>query len=47
MGLYNSPDIFHAKMNKLLNDLDCVRTYIDDLLIIGNKSLEEIKSEVN
>ena len=38
MGLCNSPDIFQA--NELLNGLDCVRT-IDDLLIIGNKSLQD------
>ena len=27
-------------MNELYNGLDYVRTYIDDLLIIGNKSYE-------
>ena len=41
MGLYNRPDIFQEKMNKLLNGLDYVRTYSDDLLIISNKSLED------
>ena len=41
MGLYNSPDIFQEKMNELFNGLDYVRTYIDDLLIISNKSLED------
>ena len=41
MGLCNSPDIFRAKINKIINSLDYVRTYIDDLLIISNKSLEE------
>ena len=40
MGLYNSQDIFQEKMNKLFNDLDYVRMYIDDPLIISNKSLE-------
>ena len=28
-------------MNKLFNGLDYVRTYIDDLLIISNKSFED------
>ena len=38
MGLCNSPDIFQEKINELLNGLDYVRTFIDDLLIISNKS---------
>ena len=41
MGLFNSPDIFQEKMNKLFNSLKCVRTYIDDLLIISNKSFQD------
>ena len=41
MGLCNSPDIFQEKMNELFNGLDYVRTYIDDLLIISNKPLED------
>ena len=35
------PDTFQKKMNKLFDGLDYVRTYIDDLLIISNKSLED------
>ncbi len=35
MGLCNSPDIFQEKMSGLLQDLEYVRTYIDDLLIIS------------
>ena len=34
MGLCNSPDIFQEKMSNLMSDLEYVRTYIDDLLII-------------
>ena len=41
MGLCNSPDIFQEKMNELFYGLDYVRTYIDDLLIISNKFLED------
>ena len=41
MGLCNSPDIFQEKMNELFYGLDYVRTYIDDLLLISNKSLED------
>ena len=33
MGLCNSPDIFQEKMNELYNDLEYVRSYIDDLLL--------------
>ena len=41
MGLCNSPDIFQEKMNELFADLDYVRTYIDDLLILSSKSFED------
>ena len=41
MGLCNSPDIVQEKMNGLFNSLDYVRTNIDDVLIISNKSLED------
>ena len=34
MGLCNSPDIFQEKMNTLMGDLEYVRAYIDDLLIL-------------
>ena len=37
----NSPDIFQEKMNKLLYGLHYVITFIDDLLIINTKFLEE------
>ena len=41
MGLCNGPDIFQEKMNELFNGLEYVRTYIDDLLVISNKSFEK------
>ena len=34
MGLCNSPDIFQEKMSQLVYDLEYVRAYIDDLLVI-------------
>ena len=40
MGLCNSPDIFQDKMNELINGLEYVRVYIDDLLIISNGNFE-------
>ena len=41
MGLCNSPDIFQEKMSELMQDLDFVRTYIDDLLVLTKGSYEE------
>ena len=41
MGLCNSTDIFQEKINELVNDLEYVRTYIDDLLIISIESFED------
>ena len=41
MGLCNSPDIFQEKMSKLMQDLDFVRTYIDDLLVLTKGSYED------
>ena len=34
MGLCNSPDIFQERMKSLMQDLEYVRAYIDDLLIL-------------
>ena len=34
MGLANSPDIFQEKMGDLFADLETVRAYIDDLLLL-------------
>ena len=41
MGLCNSPDVFQGNMHKLFNGLKYVRAYIDDPLIINNKSFED------
>ena len=41
MGLCNSPDIFQEKMSTLMQDLEFVRAYIDDLLVITTGSYEE------
>ena len=41
MGLYNSPDIFQEKMNKLFAGFNYVRVYIDDLLIVTKGSFED------
>ena len=41
MGLCNSSDIFQEKMSELFADLEHVRTYIDDLLVISNGTYED------
>ena len=38
MGLSCSPDIFQSIMNELLGDLPYVLVYIDDILILNNKT---------
>ena len=46
MGLCNSPDIFQEKMCNLLDDLEYVRAYIDDLLIITKSDLTDHLSKL-
>ena len=41
MGLCNSPDIFQEKMSDLMQGLEFVRAYIDDLLSITHGSFED------
>ena len=41
MGVNVSPDVFQEKMSSLMQDLEYVRTYLDDLLVISNGSFEE------
>ena len=41
MGCCNSPNIFQEKMSTLVQDLEYVRAYIDDLLIITTNSYED------
>ena len=41
MGLCNSPDIFQEKMSELMEGLDFVRTYIDDLLSLTKGTFED------
>jgi hypothetical protein len=41
MGLCNSPDIFQEKMNDLLNGLDTVRAYTDNILHVTKGAWED------
>ena len=47
MGLCNSPDIFQENMFNLFRDLQLVREYIADPLIITNGTFEEHLKQVN
>ena len=40
MGIAGSPDIFQAKMMELMATLEFVRAYIDDLLCITKRTLD-------
>jgi hypothetical protein len=40
MGIAGSPDIFQSEMLELMEDLEYVRAYLDDLLCISRSSLE-------
>ena len=41
MGLCNSPDIFQEKINDLMDGLEFVRAYLDDVLIPTKGDFEE------
>ena len=41
MGLCTSVDLFQEKMSELMSDLEFIRAYIDDLLIITKSSFED------
>jgi hypothetical protein len=41
MGLCNSPDIFQEKMSELMEGLEFVRTYLDDLLCLTKDTFED------
>ncbi len=41
MGIAGSPDIFQGKTLELMESLECVRAYLDELLCISKLSLED------
>ena len=46
MGMVISADVFQSKVYDLIGDIEGVRTYIDDILCIGNGSFEEHLSQL-
>jgi hypothetical protein len=49
MGIKIAPDIFQDVMSKLVQDMEYVKTYLDDLMIITNNSFKGylLKLEMN
>jgi hypothetical protein len=43
MGYAGSADIFQAEMMKLMEDLEYVRAYIADLLVVTRGTLEDLR----
>jgi hypothetical protein len=41
MGIAGSPDIFQSKILELMESLEYVKAYLDDLLCISRSSLED------
>ena len=41
MGMYNLEDIFQDKVDKLLGDIEGVKTYIDDILVLSKDRFEK------
>jgi dihydroorotate dehydrogenase len=41
MGIKIAPDVFQNVMSKLVQDMDYVKTYLDDLLILMNSSFKD------
>ena len=41
MGVACAPDIFQSKINELLGNIESVRAYIDNILIITKRSFED------
>jgi hypothetical protein len=41
MGISCSPDTFQEKMSNLMQHLDFVRTYLDDILVISSGTLDD------
>ena len=41
MGVKCAPDIFQDKMSELMSDLEYVRAYLDDLLVLSTSTFED------
>ena len=41
LGIADSPQFFQSKMSELMMALECVRTYLDDLLVISKSTFKD------
>ena len=41
MGVSCSPDIFQSKINELLGDLEYIREYLDDVLVLSKGTFKD------
>jgi hypothetical protein len=41
MGIKIAPDVFHNVISKLVQDMEYVKTYLDDLLILTNSIFKD------
>ena len=47
MGVACSPDIFQAKINELLGDIEGTKAYIDDILVVKKGKFDEHLEQLN
>ena len=47
IGISATPDIFQEKMYSLMEELEYVQCYLDDLLILSNKSFKDYIDKVD
>ena len=47
MGVCNSPDVFQEKMSELMQGLEFVRAYIDDLLVLTKSDWDDHLNELS
>ena len=47
MGISCAPDIFQAEMSSLMEELEFVRVYLDDLLVISKGTFEDHLQKVD
>ena len=46
MGIKVAPDIFQNVMSKLVQDMEYVKTYLDDLLILTNNHFQDHRTKL-
>ena len=45
-GMCTSRDIFHSNVDKLLGDIECIKTYIDDILVFRKDCFTNHKEQM-